>query len=197
MFRTDINAFSHISNSTPSSVLYLLSSLILTCCPEFPSSSCPSSYHHLSPEQLCLHPTWSSQFHTGSIQHLTTQGTACHALTLLWWENIDRFSWLLEMGPQMLHHLGNVIFNVTAAYWNTRLAVFCIQPHWTFKLIQDDTSSTNRSFPSPNTTFSLSLLMSPSSSSVFRSILMFLSWKFWIIPYFAPVFDFWTIHMSP
>ena len=56
MFRTDINAFSHISNSTPSSVLYLLSSLTLTGCPEFPSSSCPSSYHHLSPEQLCLHP---------------------------------------------------------------------------------------------------------------------------------------------
>ena len=36
---------------------YFLLSLTLTCCPEFPSSSCPSSYHHLSPEQLCLHPT--------------------------------------------------------------------------------------------------------------------------------------------
>ena len=112
---------------------YLLSSLTLTCCSEFPSSSCPSSYHHLSPEQLCLHPTWSSQIHTGSIQHLTPQGTACHALTLLWWENIDSSSWLSEMGPQMLHNLGSVIFNVTVASCNTRLAVFCIQPHWPFK----------------------------------------------------------------
>ena len=108
---------------------YLLSSLTLTCCSEFPSSSCPSSYRHLSPEQLSLHPTWSSQFHTGSIQHLTPQGTACHALALLWWEIIDSFSWLSEMGPQMLHNLGSVIFNVTAASCNTRLAVFCIQPH--------------------------------------------------------------------
>lgn len=112
---------------------YLLSSLTLTCCPEFPSSSCPSSYHHLSPEQLSLHPTWSSQFHTGSIQHLTPQGTACHALALLWWEIIDSFSWLSEMGPQMLHNLGSVIFNVTVASYNTRLAVFCVQPQWPFK----------------------------------------------------------------
>ena len=112
---------------------YFLLSLTLTCCPEFPSSSCPSSYHHLSPEQLCLHPTWSSQIHTGSIQHLTPQGTAGHALTLLRWENIDNFSWLSQMGPQMLHNLGSVIFHVTVASYNTRLAVFCIQPHWPFK----------------------------------------------------------------
>lgn len=101
---------------------YLLSSLTLTCCPEFPSSSCPSSYHRLYPEQL--HPTWSSQLHTGSIQHLTAQGTAGHALTLLWWENIDNFSWLSEMGPQMLNNLESVIFNITAASCNTSLAAF-------------------------------------------------------------------------
>ena len=94
---------------------YLFLSLTLTCCPAFPSSPCPSSYHHLSTEQLCLHPTWSSQFHTGSIQHLTAQGHSWSWPHSSWWENINNFSWLLEMGPWMLHNLGSVMFNVTAA----------------------------------------------------------------------------------
>lgn len=106
--------------------LYLFLSLTLTCCPAFPSSPCPSSYHHLSTEQLCLHPTWSSLFHTGSIQHLTAQGHSwsCPYSSLMgkhW-----NFSWLLEMGPWKLYNLGSVMFNVTAASCDAESpAVFC------------------------------------------------------------------------
>ena len=54
------------------------------------------------------------------------KGTAGHAPTPLWWENIDNFSWLLEMGPWKLYKLGSVMFNVTAASCGAESpAVFC------------------------------------------------------------------------
>ena len=109
---------SHLSLSPAAQNSFIILSLKLS--PSLPWAAVPAS---------CLIfpiPHWAHQ-------HLTTQGTACHALTLLWWENVDCFSWFSEMGPQMLHHLGSVIFNVTAASCDTRLAVFCIQPHWCFK----------------------------------------------------------------
>ena len=54
------------------------------------------------------------------------RGTAGHAPIPLWWENIDNFSWLLEMGPWKLYSLGSIMFNVTAASCDAESpAVFC------------------------------------------------------------------------
>lgn len=83
-----------------------------------------SNYHHLSPEQLHLPDLPNATLDPSSTsQPKVPPG---HAPTLLWWENIDNFSWLLEVGLQMLWILGSIIINVTAASCDIKgLALFC------------------------------------------------------------------------